>query len=158
MSYYPETDSHIRDKVQVLLGLSNYATRNKLDHATGVDTSDLPAKKDFVALKAKVDKLDINKLVNVPTSLDNLKTRIGDWDVDKLKIVSVDLKKLSDVVDNEIVKNTKFNTLKTKANNLQKKIPDVTTLIHINQYDTDKQNTEKKSRDIDEKYQIQLVS
>ena len=107
MSYYPVTDSHIRDKVQVLLDLSNCATRNKLDHATGVDTSDLAAKKDFVALKAKVDKLDINKLVNVPTSLDNLKTRIGDWDVDKLKIVPVDLKKLSDVVDNEIVKNTK---------------------------------------------------
>ena len=27
----------------------------------------------------------------------------------------------------------KFNTLKTKVNKLDKKIPDVTTLIHINQ-------------------------
>ena len=31
------------------------------------------------------------------------------------------MKKLSDVVDNEIVKNTKLNTLKTKVNNLNKK-------------------------------------
>ena len=48
----------------------------KLDHATGVDASNLPAKKDFIALKAKVDKLDITKLVNVPTSLINLKTKV----------------------------------------------------------------------------------
>ena len=37
-----------------------------------------------------------------------------------------------DVVDKEVVKNTKFNTPKTKAINLEKKIPDPTTLIHIN--------------------------
>ena len=49
MSYYQETDSHIRDKVKVVLDLSNYATKNKLDHVTGVDTSDLAAKKDFIS-------------------------------------------------------------------------------------------------------------
>ena len=64
------------------------------------------------------DILDINKLTNVPTSLNNLKTKIDDVDVGKLKTVSVDLKKLSDIVDNEVVKNTKFNTLKAKVNNL----------------------------------------
>ena len=48
------------------------------DHATGVDTSDLAAKKDFIALKADVGKLDINKLVNVPTSFNNLKTKADD--------------------------------------------------------------------------------
>ena len=37
-----------------------------------------------------------------------------------------------DVVDKEVVKNTKFNTPKTKAINFEKKIPDPTTLIHIN--------------------------
>ena len=106
-------------------------------------------------MKAEVDKLDINKLVNVPTSLNNLKTKVDDLDVGKLKTVPVDLKKLSDVVDNEVVKNAKFNTLETKVNNLEKKIPDATTLIHINQYNTDKQNLEKKIGDVDKKkYQI----
>ena len=33
------------------------------------------------------------------------------------------------------------NTLKTKSD---RKVPDVTTLIHINQYNTDKQNLEEK--------------
>ena len=71
-------------------------------------------------MKAVVDKLDINKLTNVPTSLNNLKTKVDDLDVVKLKTVPVDLKRLNDVVDNEIIKNTKFNTLKTKVNNLGK--------------------------------------
>ena len=47
--------------------------KKKLKHFTGVDTSNLTAKRYFVALKAEVDKPDINKLVNVPTSLNNLK-------------------------------------------------------------------------------------
>ena len=34
--------------------------------------------------------------------------------------------------------------MKTKVNKLDKKIPDATTLIHINQYNTDKQNVENK--------------
>ena len=49
------------------------------------------------------------------------------------------------MVDNEVVKNTKLNTIKTKVNNLEKKITDATTLIQINQYNTDKQNLQKKS-------------
>ena len=87
--------------------------------------------KIFIGLKAEVSKLDINKLVNVPTSLNNLKTKVDDLDVGVLKTVSVDLIKLSDAVDNEVVKNIKFNTLKTKVNNLENKIPNATTLIFI---------------------------
>ena len=109
MSYYSEPDGHIRDKVKVVLDLWNYETKKELDHAAGCDMSDLPPKKDFLALKAEVDKLYINKLVNVPTSLNNLKTKVDDLYVGKRKIV--DLEKLNEVVDNEVVKNTKFNTL-----------------------------------------------
>ena len=35
---------------------------------------------------------------------------------------------------------TKFNTLETKVDNLDKEISNVTTFIDINQYNTDKQN------------------
>ena len=61
-------------------------------------------------MKAEVDKLGVNKLVNVTTSLNNLKTKLDNLDVDKLKSVPIDLKKISDVVQNEVVKNTEFNT------------------------------------------------
>ena len=40
-----------------------------------------------MALKAEVDKLDINKLINVQTSLNNLKTKVDDLDVNMLKAV-----------------------------------------------------------------------
>ena len=60
------------------------------------------------------------------------------------------MKKLSDVVDNEVIKITKFKTLKTKVNNLKNKISNETTettLIHINQYNIDKQKfRDKKCR------------
>ena len=71
-------------------------------------------------MKAEVDKLNINKLVNVPTSLYNLK-KVDDLDVGELKIVPIELKKISDAVKNEVVKNTKFNTLKTNVNKLDQK-------------------------------------
>ena len=41
--------------------------------------------------------------------------------------------------------------LKAKVNNWEKKITDATTLIHINQYNTNKQNLEKKIGDVDKK-------
>ena len=44
-----------------------------------------------------------------------------------------------------------YNKLNTKVNNLEKEIPDATTLIHINHYNTDKHNLEKKFEDIDKK-------
>ena len=78
--------------------------------------------------------------MNVPTSLNNLIAKVDDLDVCKLKTVHVELKKAIDVVANQAVKNTKINTLKTKVNSLEKKILDATTLIHINQYNTNKRN------------------
>ena len=60
MSYYPGSDSNIRDKVKVALDLSSYDTKS-----------------DFIGLKAEVDKLGIDKLVNVPTSLNNQKPTVG---------------------------------------------------------------------------------
>ena len=59
-------------------------------------------------------------MINVWTSLNNLKTKVDHWEFGKLKTAPVDLKKLSHEVDNEVVKNTKLNTLKTKVNKLDK--------------------------------------
>ena len=76
--------------------------------------------------------------------MNNLKTKVENLGVGKLKSVPVDLKKLRDFADNEVVKNANTNRLKTKINNLDKKNSDATALIHINQFNTNKQNLEKK--------------
>ena len=57
-------------------------------------------------MKTEVYKQDINKLIYVPSSLNNLKTKVEGLDVGKLKTVPIDLTKLSDVVGNEVVKHT----------------------------------------------------
>ena len=71
--------------------MSNYATKKELKHATGIDTSDLAAKNVFIALKAEVDTPDIDKLVNFPTSLNNLNIKVDELDVCKQKTFPVDL-------------------------------------------------------------------
>ena len=71
--------------------------------------------------------------------MSNLKAKVDDLDADKLNTVPRDLKKLSDVVNKEAAKK-----LHTKGNKLDKKIPEATALSYINQYNTDKQNLEKK--------------
>ena len=60
-------------------------------------------------------------MVNVPTSLNNLKAKVDDLDVGKSRTVPADLEKLSDVVDNEVFKEANITTLKTKVKNLEKK-------------------------------------
>ena len=45
-----------------------------------------------------------------------------------------------------LLKTQNCNTLKTIANNLEKKIPDASNLLRIDQYSTDQQNLEKKWR------------
>ena len=64
-----------------------------------------------------------------------------------MRTFPVDLEILSDVLSNEFVENTKFNTPKTKVNKSDKKLLAATTLIHIIQYSTNKQNLEKTIKD-----------
>ena len=64
-------------------------------------------------MKAEVYSLDITKLVNVSTGLNNLKTKVDDLDVDKRKTALVDLKRIGGVVSKEVAKNRNFKT-KTK--------------------------------------------
>ena len=57
--------------------MSNFATKKGLNYAKGVNTSNLVAKRDLATLKTEIDKLDIDKLVDVPTGSNNFKTKIG---------------------------------------------------------------------------------
>ena len=122
-----------------------------MEYATGVDTSDLAVKRDCIVLKADVGKLDIKKLANVSSSLNDLKINVDDLFVGKLKTF------MKDWEMTVVVENTKFKTINTKVNNLENKIPVVTTLIHTNQYNTGKQNLEKKLKILIEKHQIRVV-
>ena len=59
--------------MRVELDMSNYATKADLKNTTGVDTSKFAKKVVLANLKSNVDKLDIDKLKNVPTNLSQKK-------------------------------------------------------------------------------------
>ena len=63
-------------RVKVELDLSIYATKADLKNATGVDASKFAKKFDLADLIADVDKLDTDKLKNVPTKLNSLKSKV----------------------------------------------------------------------------------
>ena len=81
------------------------------------------------------------------TNLANLKTKVDKLDIEKLAPVPVDLRKLSDVVKNDVVEKTVYDKLVAKKDNidtsdfvlktnynagktkLEKKIPDVTDFV-----------------------------
>ena len=100
------------------LDLSNYVVKTDLKSEIGVDTLDVAKKADLANLKSNVDKLDIDKLKNVPTNLSNLKSKVAKLDVDKLVPAPVNLSKLSDVVKMMLLKAMdimiKSKILKTK--------------------------------------------
>ena len=55
--------------------MPNYATKVDLKNSTGVGTSKFAKKCDFANLKFNVDKLEIDKLKNVPTNLSKFKSQ-----------------------------------------------------------------------------------
>ena len=80
----------------ILSNLSNHATKADLKNITDVDTSSFALKTNLASLKTEVDKLCIDKLAPVP----------------------VNLSKLSDVVQNDVVKKAVYYKLATKVNNI----------------------------------------
>ena len=69
MSYFPEPHTHSKKKIEFELDLSTYAKKCDLKNVTGADTSDFTKKIDLANLKSDVDKIDVDKLKNVPSSL-----------------------------------------------------------------------------------------
>ena len=90
-------------------------------NAAGVDALDFAKKANLVDLKSDVDKLDIDKLKNVPSSLNNFKSKADKFDVDKIVPLPVDLSKLSDAVKNDVVRKSIYNA---KIKNIENKIAD----------------------------------
>ena len=97
MSYFPELYARRKNKIKVQVDLSNYATKSDLKSATHVDTSKFSKEVDLANLKSNVDELYIVKL----------------------NIVLVDLRKLSNSVNNDVVKKTIHDESVERVNTIQ---------------------------------------
>ena len=62
--------------LKVELELTNYAAKEDLKNVASVDVSSFSKKTDLANLKSDVDKIDIDKLKNVPSGLSSLNSKI----------------------------------------------------------------------------------
>ena len=88
MSQYFPPYNNSSENIKVELDLTNYATKTDLKNITHVDVSSFASKTNLAALKTEVDKTD----------------------ADKLKTTPGDLAKLTNAVENDLVKKTVYNT------------------------------------------------
>ena len=91
--YFPPYGS--TNNIKVELDLANYATKDDVKNITHVVVSSYATKTNLAALKSEVDKIDVDKLKTVPT----------------------DLSKLRNVVKNDVIKKTDYNTKVTSIEN-----------------------------------------
>ena len=110
--YFPPYGS--TNNIKVELDLANYATKDDVKNITHLDVSSYATKTNLAALKTEVDKIDNDKLKRVPA----------------------DLAKLTNVVKNDVVKKTDYNTNVTSietqiagvTKNTQDNLADITKL------------------------------
>ena len=68
--YFPKPfNLHFGDSIKVKIDFSNYVTKTDIKNIFHVDTSSFALKTNLANLKSKIDKLDIDILVPVPTDL-----------------------------------------------------------------------------------------
>ena len=67
--FFPETYSHSKRKINIVLYLTNSATKLDLKNATGVETSSFAKNADLARLKSDVDNSDIYRLKTVSVDL-----------------------------------------------------------------------------------------
>ena len=96
--YFPKPYEPFCGDINVKVDLSNYATKTDIKNISHVNTSSFAWKSNLTSLRTEVDKLDIDKLKDLPNDLSNLKNKVDKLDVDKLVPVPVELSKLSNVV------------------------------------------------------------
>ena len=81
--YFPKPfNSHFGESINVKIDLSNYATKTDIKNISHVDTSSFALKTNLSSLKTEVDKLDIDKLIPIPSDLSKLCNEVKN-DVDK---------------------------------------------------------------------------
>ena len=149
--YYPPYKTS-NNNIKVELDLSNYATKKYINDIAHVDVSGFASKTNLAALKTEVDKIN----------------------ADKLKTIPVDLAKLSNVVNNDVVKKTNYNTkvtsiesqiasltknaVETLADITKLKAVDASNFVSKTKFTADTNTLESKIDDVEKKPRCKWIS
>ena len=124
--YFPKPYEPFAGDINVKVDLSRYATKSHLKNVTHADISSFALNSNLASFKTEVDKKDLDKLTPAPN----------------------DLGKLSNVLKNDVVKETVNDKLVAKVDNI-----DTIGFVLKTTYnrDRDKSDLEKKINDADKK-------
>ena len=129
--FFPEPHEPFGGDINVTVDLSNYATKTDSKDVIQVDTSSFGLKTNLATLNTSS--------FGLKTNLATLETEADKLDIDKLVPVPTDLSKLSNVVKNDVVKKYVYDKLVTKGNNI-----DTSDFVLKTKYSTDKTELENK--------------
>ena len=141
--YFPKPQSH-EENIKIKIDLSNYATKTDIKNITHVDTSGFALKTNLSSLKTKADKLDINKLVPVPTDLSELSNVVKN-DIVKKAVYNKLVAKVDNIDTCDFVLKTKYSTAKAE---LEHKISDTSGLVKKTDHNTKITEIENKIPDL----------
>ena len=140
--YYPPYRSS-SNNIKVKLDLVNYATKNDLKNITHVDVSSFASKTNLAALKTEVDNIDADKLKTTPAELAKLTNAIENDVVKKTdystKVTSIEAQIAG------LTKNTVDN-LDDKIDGVEKQIPDISGLATKTSLNADLQTSTFNSK------------
>ena len=144
MSHYFPTPLSDYKNIKVNIDLSNYATKKEINDITHVDTSNFALKTNLANLKTEVHKLDIDKLVPIPTDLSKLSNVVKN-DVVKKTVCDQLVAKVNNIDTSDFVLKTNYNT---KVTELENKISNTSGLVKKTDYNTKITEIENKIPDI----------
>ena len=142
--YFPKPYERFGGDINVQVDFSNYATKADIKDISHVDTSRFALKTKFASLKTEVDKLNVDKLVPIPTDLSKLSNVVKN-DVVKKDVYDKFVAKVNSIDTSEFVLKTKYDTDKSE---LENKIPDTSGLIQKTSYGAKISEIEDKIPDV----------
>ena len=134
IQYFPRPYEPFGRDINVKVDLSNYATKADLKNVTGLDTSKLALKSNLANLTAEVDKIDLDKSNTVPVGLSKLSNVVNN-DVVKKTVHDKSVAKVNNIDISGSVSKTKYDK-KKKTSDANKKIPDTKGLVKKTDYNS----------------------
>ena len=126
---FPQSYETSGGNMNVKSDLSSSATKVGLNGATGFDASMLALKMNQTSLKTKVDEEEVYKM----------------------KTVYANLSRLSNVINNDVVRKIVYYELVTKTKAIDTKISSTSRLVTKTRFDLHKQGFDKNIEDVDRK-------
>ena len=150
-NYFRRRYKRFDGDISVKAELSNYATKTDLKNVSHVDVSSFVLKSSLASLKTEVDKIDAGKSKTVPVDLAKLSNVVKNGVIKKTEYDKL-VAKVKGIDNTNFVSKTKYkkdgSDFEDKINKIEKKIPDISSLVKKTDFNTKVTEIEGKIPDV----------